>query len=85
MKFIAQLHPFTSLCAPREPWPIVTDVKPLVEYDDWVWAVGLGQSFGRSGSPLVVGPLDPAEATGGATMTVDVTAATVSAIRRNRV
>ena len=49
------------------------------------WDCGFGQSLGRSGSPLLLGPFDPAVATDGDKMTVAVGVTTVSATRRNRV
>ena len=51
---------------------------------DCCWAEGLGQSFGRSGSPLEAGPPELDANATGATMTVAVSVLTLSANRRSR-
>ena len=82
MKLIAQLHREPSRCVPEGT---IVPEAPVGETLPLFVAAGFGASFGRSGSPLFVGPYVPAVTTDGDTVTVAVSVATVSAMRRNRV
>ena len=83
MKLIAQLHREPSRSVPEGA--IVPEAPDGETLPTLVVAAGFGASFGRSGSPLFVGPYVPAVTTDGDTVTVAVSVATVSAMRRNRV
>src|SRR5262245_61786611 len=86
MKFIAQLQPDSARISSPGTGSVHGDSLLMIGPATTPgWDCGFGQSFGRSGSPLVVGPLVPAVATDGDTVTFAVSVATVSATRRNRV